>query len=131
MKFSEFETDAGPLIEAYEPGRVRIGGQDYTGTLAVTAGRVLAQWGPPDFAALDATHMAAIAELAPQVVLLGTGRRQRFPDPALYAVLLERGIGVEIMDTGAACRTYNILAGEGRTVVAALIAEAGADSPEA
>jgi uncharacterized protein len=45
-------------------------------------------------------------------------------------VLLERGIGVEIMDTGAACRTYNILAGEGRTVVAALIAEAGADSPE-
>jgi len=124
MKFSEFDTDAGPLVEAYEPGCVRIGGRDYSGTLAVTAGQVLADWGPSDFDALTRSHLAAIAELAPQVVVLGTGRRQRFPDPAIYAALLERGIGVEIMDTGAACRTYNILAGEGRRVVAALILDA-------
>jgi uncharacterized protein len=124
MKFSEFDTDAGPLVEAYEPGRVRIGGQDYRGTVAVTAGQVLPDWGPADFETLARPHLAAIAELAPQVVVLGTGERQRFPDPAIYAVLLERGIGVEIMDTGAACRTYNILAGEGRRVVAALILDA-------
>jgi uncharacterized protein len=121
MKVSEFETDAGPLIEAYEPGRVRIEGQHYSGTVAVTAGRIMADWGPADLDELAPAHLEAIAELAPQIVVLGTGARQRFPDPAVYAVLLERGIGIEIMDTGAACRTYNILAGEGRRVVAALI----------
>ncbi|MBK1703679.1 Mth938-like domain-containing protein [Halochromatium glycolicum] len=121
MKVSEFETDAGPLIEAYEPGRVRIEGQHYNGTVAVTAGRIMADWGPADLDELAPAHLEAIAELAPQIVVLGTGARQRFPDPAVYAVLLERGIGIEIMDTGAACRTYNILAGEGRRVVAALI----------
>ncbi|MFP4063192.1 MAG: Mth938-like domain-containing protein, partial [Halochromatium sp.] len=124
MKFSEFETDAGPLIEAYEPGQVRIQGQDYRGSLAVTAGQVLNDWGPPQFEALAPAHFEALAALAPQVVVLGTGARQRFPEPALYAVLLAQGIGVEIMDTGAACRTYNILAGEGRRVVVALISDA-------
>jgi uncharacterized protein len=121
MKFSELETDAGPLIEAYEPGQVRIQGQHYQGSLAVTAGRVLSDWGPVGFDALEPAHFEAIAALAPQVVVLGTGARQRFPEPALYAILLARGIGIEIMDTGAACRTYNILVGEGRRVVAALI----------
>ncbi|MFW6258629.1 MAG: Mth938-like domain-containing protein [Halochromatium sp.] len=124
MKFSEFEIDAGPLIEAYEPGQVRIQGQDYRGSLAVTAGQVLNDWGPPQFEALAPAHFEALAALAPQVVVLGTGARQRFPEPALYAVLLAQGIGVEIMDTGAACRTYNILAGEGRRVVVALISDA-------
>ena len=124
MKFSELETDVGPLIEAYEPGQVRIQGQHYQGSLAVTAGRVLSDWGPAGFDALEPAHFEAIADLAPQVVVLGTGERQRFPDPALYALLLAQGIGIEIMDTGAACRTYNILAGEGRRVVAALINQA-------
>jgi uncharacterized protein len=124
MKFSEFDTDAGPLIEAHEPGQVRIQGHHYRGTLALTAGRVLPDWGPAQFEQLEQVHFEAIAALSPQVVVLGTGARQRFPDPALYAGLLERGIGIEIMDTGAACRTYNILAGEGRRVVAALISDA-------
>jgi uncharacterized protein len=121
MKFSEFETDAGPLIESYQPGKVRIGGQDYSGSLALVTGQVLSDWGPINFDGLEVAHFEAIAALKPQVVLLGTGVRQRFPDPALYAVLLAQGIGIEIMDTGAACRTYNILAGEGRRAVAALI----------
>ncbi len=123
MKFSEFDTDAGPLIEAYASDHVRIEGQQYTRTLAVTVGQVLADWGPPSFDALAPSHLEALIELRPQIVVLGTGARQRFPDPSVYARLLEQGIGVEIMDTGAACRTYNILAGEGRRVVAALIAE--------
>jgi uncharacterized protein len=123
MKFSEFETDAGPLIEAYSEDHVRIQGQRYVGSLAVTAGQVLADWGPDRFDELTGEHIEVLRDLDPQIVVLGTGARQRFPNPALYAVLLEAGIGIEIMDTGAACRTYNILAGEGRRVVAALIAE--------
>jgi uncharacterized protein len=70
---------------------------------------------------LAADHFAAIVELAPEIVLLGTGARFTFPMPALLAPLYKAGIGVEAMDTPAACRTYNILLGEGRNVVAALI----------
>ena len=70
---------------------------------------------------LSADHIAAIVELAPEIVLLGTGPAFRFPDAARLAPLYKAGIGVEVMDTPAACRTYNILLGEGRNVVAALI----------
>lgn len=125
MRFAEFDTDAGPLIEAYEPDRVQINGRQYTGGVLVGCELLLAGWGPGDAAALTPEHLAPLLDLAPaqapQVVLLGTGARQQFPDPAVYAALLERGIGVEVMDTGAACRTYNIIAGEGRRVVAALL----------
>ena len=68
-------------------------------------------------------HMAAIAELKPEIVLIGTGAKLTFPDRALLAPLYKAGIGVEIMDTPAACRTYNILLGEGRGVLAAVIVE--------
>jgi uncharacterized protein len=121
MKFSEFDTDATTLIEAYEHDRVRIAGRDYTGGVLVSAEGITAGWGPDSPADLAAEHLEPLLEAAPQVVVLGTGRRQKFPDPAVYFALLEQGIGVEIMDTGAACRTYNILAGEGRRVVAALL----------
>jgi uncharacterized protein len=70
---------------------------------------------------LAADHMAAIVELAPEIVLLGTGASLRFPEPALLAPLYKAGIGVEVMDTPAACRTYNILLAEGRKVLAAVI----------
>ena len=66
-------------------------------------------------------HFAELAEQAPEIVILGTGARQQFPAPALLRPLLERGIGVEVMDTGAACRTYNIVVAEGRQVIAALL----------
>ena len=74
-----------------------------------------------DFEALSAEHFEAIAALDPEVVLLGTGRVQRFPHPRLTTALSSRRIGIEAMDTGAACRTYNILMSEGRKVLAALI----------
>ena len=70
---------------------------------------------------LQADHLAAILELKPTIVLLGTGAKFQFPDPARLAPLYKAGIGVEVMDTPAACRTYNILLGEGRDVLAALI----------
>ena len=68
-------------------------------------------------------HLAAIVEMRPEIVFLGSGAAFRFPEPALLAPLYRAGIGVEVMDTPAACRTYNILMGEGRNVVAALIVE--------
>ena len=73
---------------------------------------------------LAEAHFAAIAELAPELVILGSGPRIRFVRPALLKPLIERRIGVETMDTAAACRTYNVLLAEGRSVVAALVFEA-------
>jgi uncharacterized protein len=74
-------------------------------------------------AALTAEHLAQLTAFPCDVLLLGTGRRQRFPAPALLRPLIESGRGYEIMDTAAACRTYNILVAEGRIVLAALIIE--------
>jgi uncharacterized protein len=72
---------------------------------------------------LTAEHLSALAGFRGDVLVLGTGARQRFPSPQLLRPLVEAGIGIEIMDTPAACRTYNILVGEGRAVAAALIVE--------
>ena len=75
------------------------------------------------FDALATEHLTQLAAFSCDVLLLGTGLRQRFPSPALLRPLIESGRGFEIMDTAAACRTYNILVGEGRIVLAALIVE--------
>jgi uncharacterized protein len=78
-------------------------------------------WPVAGFAALTEAHFAALAALAPEVVLLGTGDRLRFPPPQLVAPLARAGIGLEVMDLRAACRTFNILAAEERQVAAALL----------
>ncbi|HSN72222.1 MAG TPA: Mth938-like domain-containing protein [Steroidobacteraceae bacterium] len=108
------------LVRGYAPGEVRIGDQPYRTSVLVAAERLVTDWAPERIGDLKAEHVEAILELEPEIVLLGSGREQRFPAPALLAPLLERGIGVEVMDTGAACRTYNVLVSEDRRVVAAL-----------
>jgi uncharacterized protein len=81
----------------------------------------LQPWEAPDFAGLEAAHFVAIAALRPEVVLLGTGDKLRFPHPSLTRALAEARIGLEVMDLQAACRTYNILMAEERKVAAALL----------
>jgi uncharacterized protein len=80
-------------------------------------------WGPASFVGLTQAHIEFLACTPCDVLLLGTGQRQHFPPPALLRPIYETGRGVEIMDTPAACRTYNLLAAEGRLVCAALIIE--------
>jgi uncharacterized protein len=82
---------------------------------------VLADWPVPALAALAPEHVALLAGLGAEIVLLGTGQRLAFPPPALLAPLAAARIGVEVMDSNAACRTYNILMAEGRRVAAAII----------
>jgi uncharacterized protein len=83
--------------------------------------QLLVDWRPRSIDELQPADMDAVLELQPAVVLLGSGARQRFPAPAVLAACLARGIGIEVMDNAAAARTYNLLAGEGRRVVAALL----------
>lgn len=87
--------------------------------------RVVEGWPVSDVSALDEACTEAVLALQPELVLLGTGVRQRFPAAAFLAGFLRRGIGIEVMDNAAAARTYDLLAGEGRRVVAAFILPAG------
>lgn len=90
-------------------------------SLVIMPRELLRDWPPQTFDDLHASHFDMVSVLQPELVLFGSGARLHFPSPALTANLLNQGIGVEAMDTGAACRTYNILMAEGRNVAAALL----------
>jgi uncharacterized protein len=109
------------LIRSYAPGLVLVNDTRYLASLVVLPERILPDWPPQAFEALAVEHFDLLAGLELEVLLLGTGRRLRFPPPELLAPLTRAGIGCEVMDTGAACRTYNILMSEGRRVAAALL----------
>jgi len=113
------------LITGYSAESIVINGTAHPCNLAVTPESLLERWAPGQFDALSAVHLGGLLELKPSLVLLGTGARQHFPKPEILRPLIEAGIGYEIMDTGSACRTYNILASEGRRVVAALLLPVG------
>jgi uncharacterized protein len=108
-------------VTAYGAGYVEINRQRFEGSVLVRPEGEVLPWGVAGFDALAHEHFEALLAHAPDVVLLGTGERQRFPHPRLTAPLARVRIGVEVMDTRAACRTYNILMGEGRRVLAALL----------
>jgi uncharacterized protein len=109
------------LIRTYAVGQIVVNQDSYTRSLVVLPGQVVTDWPPQAFEELALAHLAALVMLRPELVILGTGRRQHFPHAELLAPLVEAGIGWEVMDTGAACRTYNILMSEGRNVAAALL----------
>ena len=111
------------VVTAYEAGRVAINGRVLTRSLLLMPEHLDEAWGPNTFAALTTDHLTHLAAFSCDVLLIGTGQRQRFPAPELQRPLIEAGRGFEIMDTAAACRTYNILVAEGRLVLAALILE--------
>ena len=108
-------------VTAYGLGFVEINKVRHDGSVLVAPESPVVSWGVASFDALRSEDFAALIDLAPEVVLFGTGRRQRFPHPRLTQPLHEARIGVEVMDTSAACRTYNILMAEGRRVLAALL----------
>ena len=125
MKLHLSENPGLNLISAYGDGYVQIKEQRHEASLIVLPDQLFPGWPVAGFDGLTAEDFGRLAAMEPELVLLGTGRRHRFPHPRLYEVLTASMIGLEHMDTGAACRTYNILAAEGRKVAAALIVEAG------
>ena len=118
----QLENPAGTnLVRSYGPGQLRIGERTHSTSLIVTATAIIAPWRPRMAQELSAADLEPLLGLAPEVVLLGTGARQQFPDVQVLRILHQLRIGVEVMDTSAACRTYNVLVTEGRSVAAALI----------
>ncbi len=120
MKF-HLSTAEGNVFTGHGAGFIRLGVVEYRDNVLVTRDRIITGWAPGGFAALTEGDFAALAALAPEVALLGTGTSLRFPHPRLTRSLIDAGIGLEVMDTPAACRTFNILAAEGRKVAAAVL----------
>jgi len=110
-----------PFISAYEPGWIEVNGHKYTGSLVISSESGCSPWSVGPFEALNAECFNELMQFKPELIVFGGGPTLRFPKPIWLSGLMQQGIGVESMDTPAACRTYNILASEGRRVVAALL----------
>jgi uncharacterized protein len=123
MKFQPDKANT-QTITAYGPGWVAVDGQRFEHALLITSQGLLQPWCQAPFESLTAQDFAPLAQLGCELVIFGSGQRLRFPKPPWLAPLMAQRIGLESMDTAAACRTYNILAGEGRKVAAVLLIEA-------
>lgn len=120
MKF-HLATTNGNIVTGLGPGWVRIGATEYRENLVLTAETIATGWAPSGFEGLVEGDFAGLLPHKPEVVLFGAGPTIRFPHPRLTRALTDARIGFDVMDTPAACRTFNILAAEGRSVVAALL----------
>jgi uncharacterized protein len=109
------------MFTGYGTGYVMVNRKRYEHNLIILPDRVIEDWQAITFEQLTAEHFEFMLPLQPEIVLFGTGATLRFPHPSLTKALIASKIGVEVMDTSAACRTYNILTAEGRRVAAALL----------
>lgn len=121
MKFQPDSLAGTNAISRHEPGAVWVNGQRHEGSLLVPWRGDVRAWLAVDFESLHEQHFEQVLALRPELVIFGSGARLRFASPALYRALIAARIGLETMDSAAACRTYNVLAAEGRSVVAALL----------
>ena len=121
MKFSEDYNPGSNMIRAYHSNGVNINGQTFEQSLVVSPNRLIDDWPVTSVDDLSVDLLQELVEHSPEVILIGTGRQIRFPSPEIYAHVVNQGIGIEFMDTGAACRTYNILLSEQRKVIAGII----------
>jgi uncharacterized protein len=108
------------VITSYGDGFVAVNGVRHEANLLVLPEQVM-PWNAPSFEDLDEAHFTALAAMPLEVVLLGTGAKLRFPHPRITRALTDARVGVEVMDLGAACRTFNVLVAEGRKVAGALL----------
>ena len=115
------QTPGAHLVTGMGVGWVRVGAHEYRENIVLTADRVATGFAPRGFDELGEADFERLLQGAPEMVLLGTGEKQRFLHPRITAALHRARVGLEVMDTRAACRTYNILIAEGRNVTAALI----------
>jgi uncharacterized protein len=121
MKFQPDTFSGSNAISRHESGAVWVNHQRFEGSLLVPWKGDVRPWSAATHATLTAAHFDEVLALKPELVIFGSGARLRFISAALYRSLIEARIGLETMDSAAACRTYNVLAAEGRSVVAALL----------
>ena len=110
-------------VTGYGPDWIAVNGERHTHSLLISSLGLLQPWRPQNFESLQASDFELLADLGVELAVFGSGKRLRFIPPAWQAPLMAQRLGLETMDTPAACRTYNILAGEGRPVAALLLLE--------
>lgn len=120
MKINLDAEQSGNAISAYAPGVIRIAEREFRQPCVITADAVHLDLLPASISEIDAEHCSALINLDIEIILLGSGAKQQFIDSSLMRSMAERGVALEIMDTGAACRSFNILLAESRSVAAAL-----------
>ena len=121
MKFQPDRAEGVNLISRHVPGEVWVGGHPHRQSVVVPWQGAVQAWPAREHADLSPDHFASLLQTQPELVIYGSGSRLRFPAPRLFSALVQAGVGLETMDTAAACRTFNVLASEGRKVVAALL----------
>jgi uncharacterized protein len=121
MKLHLADARDGHVFTAYGPGYLAVNGRRHTQPLLVFPDRPPQPWAVGDFAALTPEALAPLLENSPEIIVFGTGARQLLPGPGLLQALAGSGTGFEVMTTAAGCRTFNILAVEGRRVLAAML----------
>jgi uncharacterized protein len=121
MKFAQDSLDEGYVITAYGEDSVSINGKVFNQSLIITSTQLNDNWEIAGIELLSPNHIDQILSFKPELIIIGTGNKLIFPAVEVYSSIIEHGIGVDFMDTRAACRTYNILKSEGRGVVAGLI----------
>jgi uncharacterized protein len=122
MQFTEDLSSGINVVRAYGSGELRVNDSVYRGAVILSASTVIAEPNIHNLEDLIAVDVSRILALKPELVLLGTGARQIFPVASFGTQFLRAGIGFEVMDTGAACRTFNVLVAEHRQVAALLLA---------
>ncbi|MGH8308073.1 MAG: Mth938-like domain-containing protein [Gammaproteobacteria bacterium] len=108
-------------IRAYAPGRINVNDRLLSTSFILTPTTVLEDWPPQRFEDITLEHLQVALDLNPEILLIGTGPTLHFPEARIMAEIQRHGIGLEVLDTAAACRTYNVLVSENRSVVAALL----------
>lgn len=121
MKLQPDRIEGVNVVSGLTADAVSVNGVTHTSSIVVPWVGTVGPWGAAGFDALTADDFDQLASLEPELVIFGSGKRIRFAPPLLLRSLMARRIGIETMDTAAACRTYNVLAGESRKVVAALL----------
>jgi uncharacterized protein len=121
MKLTLHQETGVNIVRAYSPGRLQLAGQLITAPVLMSPDRLVTDWAFASVDSLSENDLAEALSWEPDVLILGTGERQTFPPAALIARLAGRGVGMEVMTTSAACRTYNVLTVDGRRVAAALV----------
>ena len=119
----DLDPASGNYIRSFSHGEIRISEKTFRKPVIVSAEVMVGDWSPPPIAQLSIADFSQALALQPEVLLFGTGKRQHFPSTVLITEVMKSGVGFEIMDTAAACRTFNVLSSESRAVVAALLLE--------
>ena len=122
MKLSA-ESGSGNVIRSFKPGELRLTEQTFDVHVILSANKIIPDWKPAAFSELSIADFEPAIALDPEIILFGTGEQQRFPDNSLMTEIMRQGIAFEVMDTAAACRTFNVLVSEFREVVAALLVQ--------